>query len=296
MVPRLGLRDEVADLILLAWAALRQRAWYQHGSPAPAPRPGAVRPEMELRPEPLPAPGDWQLAASRAEQIFGIHVSPYLTAAGVAELAGELREDAERPRRCGIGAGRPGRGGLPAPRHSRGPAGTPAHGAGQRRADQVDPARPGPGTAGGRTGRRRPARDRAGTRQVAQPGAEGVAGAGHVPLGSSAAADQCRGARPTRGAGPPRGSWPTCGRPWRRTSSPSSFPPLSIAPSRRSSTGWPRRSHRRLRPSRRGGSRRAGGRAVRAGGEGPDAVLAELRSFLEKHPRDEVTVEWRVSG
>ena len=94
MVPRLGLRDEVADLILLAWAALRQRAWYQHGSAVPAPKPGTVRPEMELRPEPLPAPGDWQVAASRAEQIFGIHISPYLTATGVAELAGTLGEEA----------------------------------------------------------------------------------------------------------------------------------------------------------------------------------------------------------
>ena len=37
--PELGLRDEVGDLIVLAWAALRQRAWYQHG-PIPAPRPG----------------------------------------------------------------------------------------------------------------------------------------------------------------------------------------------------------------------------------------------------------------
>ena len=58
--PELGLRDEVADLVILAWAALRQRAWYQHGSPIPAPRPGGARPDMELRPEPLPAPGDWQ--------------------------------------------------------------------------------------------------------------------------------------------------------------------------------------------------------------------------------------------
>ncbi len=94
--PQLGLRDEVADLIVLAWAALRQRAWYQHG-PVPPPRPGAVRPDMELRPEPLPAPADWQAAASRAEQIFGIYVNPYLTAAGVAELAGQLgTEAAER--------------------------------------------------------------------------------------------------------------------------------------------------------------------------------------------------------
>ena len=40
MRPELGLRDEVADLIVLAWAALRQRAWYQHGASIPAPRPG----------------------------------------------------------------------------------------------------------------------------------------------------------------------------------------------------------------------------------------------------------------
>src|SRR6266567_2875698 len=94
IVPRLGLRDEVADLILLAWAALRQRAWYLHGGPVPAPKPGQVRADMELRPEPLPAPADWQTAASRAEQIFGIHVNPYLTAAGVAEMTGRLSEEA----------------------------------------------------------------------------------------------------------------------------------------------------------------------------------------------------------
>ena len=53
MRPELGLRDEVADLIVLAWAALRQRAWYQHGSSIPARR-ARTSPDMELRPEPLP--------------------------------------------------------------------------------------------------------------------------------------------------------------------------------------------------------------------------------------------------
>ena len=89
--PELGLRDEVADLVILAWAALRQRAWYQHGSSIPAPRPGGARPDMELRPEPLPAPGDWQAATSRAESLFGIRVNPYLTAAGLTELTGSIR-------------------------------------------------------------------------------------------------------------------------------------------------------------------------------------------------------------
>ena len=92
--PRVGLRDEVADLVILAWAELRQRAWYQHGGAIPVPRPGSIRSEMELRPERLPAPTDWQAAASRAEQIFGIYVNPYLTAAGVAELAAGLSADA----------------------------------------------------------------------------------------------------------------------------------------------------------------------------------------------------------
>jgi hypothetical protein len=89
--PVLGLRDDVADLIVLAWAALRQRAWYQHGSSIPAPRPGAARPDMQLRPEPLPRPADWEAATSRAEVLFGIRANPYLTAAGLAEFTETLR-------------------------------------------------------------------------------------------------------------------------------------------------------------------------------------------------------------
>jgi hypothetical protein len=84
----------VSDLIVLAWAALRQRAWYHHG-PIPAPRPGQARPEMELRPEPLPEPGDWRAAVSRAESLFGIHVNPYLTAAGVADFTEKVRAHAD---------------------------------------------------------------------------------------------------------------------------------------------------------------------------------------------------------
>ena len=91
MRPELGLRDEVADLVVLAWAALRQRAWYQHGSSIPVPRPGSARPDMELRPEPLPTPADWQAATSRAEVLFGIRSNPYLTAAGLADFTERLR-------------------------------------------------------------------------------------------------------------------------------------------------------------------------------------------------------------
>jgi hypothetical protein len=89
--PPHGLRPEVADLVILAWAALRQRAWFTGGAAVPAPRPGSVQTSMELRPEPLPSPAEWQVAVSRAEQVFGLHINPYLTAAGVAELAAGLR-------------------------------------------------------------------------------------------------------------------------------------------------------------------------------------------------------------
>jgi hypothetical protein len=46
---------------------------------------------MELRPEPLPVPADWQAATSRAQVLFGIQVSPYLTAAGLAQFTESLR-------------------------------------------------------------------------------------------------------------------------------------------------------------------------------------------------------------
>jgi len=91
--PELGLRDEVSDLIVLAWAALRQRAWYQHGAAIAAPKPGQVKAEMELRTEPLPTPEDYRLAVTRAGALFGLVANPYLTAPAVAELTERLRTD-----------------------------------------------------------------------------------------------------------------------------------------------------------------------------------------------------------
>ena len=94
--PALGLLPEVSDLVVLAWAALRQRAWYHHGVPAAVvPKPGAVRPEMELRTEPLPDPQDWKVAVQRCAALFGIRVNQYLTAPGVAELTEQVRRRGE---------------------------------------------------------------------------------------------------------------------------------------------------------------------------------------------------------
>ncbi|MGH3834662.1 MAG: hypothetical protein ACRDSF_03000 [Pseudonocardiaceae bacterium] len=94
MYPAHGLRPEVADLVVLAWALLRQRGWYHHGSPIPAPKPGALRPEMELRPEPLPTADEWDIAVRRAGAVFGVVGNPHLTPVAVAELTVRTRHEA----------------------------------------------------------------------------------------------------------------------------------------------------------------------------------------------------------
>ncbi len=85
--PPAGLRTEVVDLVICAWAVLHTRAWYRYGSPVvPAPAPGSLANDIELRPEPLPASGDWEAAVARASAVFGTYASKYLTGPAVTEL------------------------------------------------------------------------------------------------------------------------------------------------------------------------------------------------------------------
>lgn len=93
MQPAYGLRDEVTDLVILAWVTLRQRGWYHHGTAIAPPNPGGLRAEMELRPEPLPTPDDWRAAVDRAGHLFGLVANPHLTAAATAELTARLDRD-----------------------------------------------------------------------------------------------------------------------------------------------------------------------------------------------------------
>jgi hypothetical protein len=88
-----GLRPEVADLVISAWAVDQGRAWYRHGSAlTPAPRPGQLTDEVELRPEPLPSTEDWQAAVRRAATLLGVTGSTFLTGASVAELTSGIRD------------------------------------------------------------------------------------------------------------------------------------------------------------------------------------------------------------
>ncbi|MFW6598101.1 DUF6079 family protein [Propionibacteriaceae bacterium Y2011] len=91
MVPAKGLRDEVADLVVLTWAALRLRAWYNFGAAIPTPAPGSLRPEMEMREQALPESAAWDRAVARAGEVFGVAANPHLTPQAVAELSQAVR-------------------------------------------------------------------------------------------------------------------------------------------------------------------------------------------------------------
>lgn len=90
--PRQGLRQELEDLIVSAWAVLEGRSWYRFGGAlTPTPKPGALTDDIELRPVALPARDDWTAAVRRAAAIFGTHSNEFLTGASVAELTANVR-------------------------------------------------------------------------------------------------------------------------------------------------------------------------------------------------------------
>lgn len=94
--PRAGLRQEVADLVVLAWAELTDRSVCRGGvALAPTPEPGKLTADMELRPEAMPDHEDWDRAVDRAQRIFGTVVNQYLTTSSVTELVGDVVHRAE---------------------------------------------------------------------------------------------------------------------------------------------------------------------------------------------------------
>lgn len=90
--PAHGLRNEVSDLVVIAWGLLRQRAWFNHGGALPAaPSPGSLQPSMELRPQPMPTEQEWEVARATAGRVFAIEAPKYRTPAAVASLAEATR-------------------------------------------------------------------------------------------------------------------------------------------------------------------------------------------------------------
>lgn len=89
--PAYGLREEVADLVVIAWAALRQRAWFHHGVSLPAaPDPGSLSPAMELRVQDMPSPDEWEAARTVAGAMLGVPAAAYLTAPAVADFVSQV--------------------------------------------------------------------------------------------------------------------------------------------------------------------------------------------------------------
>jgi hypothetical protein len=92
ITPAKGLKPEVSDVVVLAWAGLRQRAWYAHGAPIPAPQPGDLRPEWELRVQPMPSAQEWRAATEKAAALFGVAAGAFMTPAEVASFAQRVKD------------------------------------------------------------------------------------------------------------------------------------------------------------------------------------------------------------
>jgi phosphotransferase system HPr-like phosphotransfer protein len=89
--PSQGLRPEVADLVVLAWAELADRSVYRGGvAQVPAPEPAKLTADMELRAEPMPDHQAWQQAVDLAQHLFGAQVNPYLTTSSVNQLVADV--------------------------------------------------------------------------------------------------------------------------------------------------------------------------------------------------------------
>lgn len=92
VTPAKGLLTPVSDLVIITWAALRQKAWFHHGTALPAaPEPGALQATMEMRGQAMPSAADWNSATRKAGELFGIHSSTYLTAPAVADFVVQVK-------------------------------------------------------------------------------------------------------------------------------------------------------------------------------------------------------------
>jgi hypothetical protein len=94
--PAQGLRQEASDLVIITWAALRQRAWFQHGVALPSvPDPGSLVPAMELRTQPMPTDSEWTGARKVAGALLGVAGAAHLTAPAVADFERQVTEKAK---------------------------------------------------------------------------------------------------------------------------------------------------------------------------------------------------------
>lgn len=90
---RRGLTTEVADVVILAFAAATDRTFLDGGRPAANPDVGKLRNEWELRAQELPNDAAWVEALSRATDMGVVPASRLLSATAVADLTHRINDD-----------------------------------------------------------------------------------------------------------------------------------------------------------------------------------------------------------
>lgn len=90
----MGLPVDLANLILLAYAAKTNRAWFMFGNPFEASLDNLPN-EAELREQRLPEESEWLEAVKRANGIFGLNPSSLRSASNAAKLTADLKTQYE---------------------------------------------------------------------------------------------------------------------------------------------------------------------------------------------------------
>jgi len=86
----MGLSRDLMDLVVMTFAAQTARSFVLHGGPV-TPEIGSLHRETELREQSLPPIDQWQLAVSRAAEVFGLSVGSARNANHVAALSVQLQ-------------------------------------------------------------------------------------------------------------------------------------------------------------------------------------------------------------
>ena len=90
----MGLPKEVQNLVILTFAEQTNRTFFRHNTPV-EPTLKEIWNECELREQRLPDESEWQLAVQRAENIFGVQISPLRKVSNVADLESKVRQQAK---------------------------------------------------------------------------------------------------------------------------------------------------------------------------------------------------------
>jgi hypothetical protein len=92
-----GLPPEVQNLLILTYAELTNRRFFQHGGGVQVAIDSRLDDALELREQPLPSETHWQVAVDRASKVFGVVVGRLLGASNVGDLIELVRAEV-RPR------------------------------------------------------------------------------------------------------------------------------------------------------------------------------------------------------